>query len=107
MGRRKSGSHSPTTLNGLPQPQGSKFCFEDDDEAPIEETTGSVNVDESMCEASDDSNRVIEDTACKLDQSLNDKDDKTSADYYFDSYSHFGNGLSSLFAYLSVFLIWD
>lgn len=92
MGRRKTDNHTPTTLNGLPQPQGSKICFEDDDdEAPVEETTESSNFDESMCDAADDSNRVIEDTACEPGQSFNDKDDKTSADYYFDSYSHFGN----------------
>ncbi|KAG7021923.1 Protein arginine N-methyltransferase 1.1 [Cucurbita argyrosperma subsp. argyrosperma] len=91
MGRRRNGDHSSSTLNGLPQPQGSKIRFEDDDEALIEETTESSNVDESMCEA-DDSNRVIEDSACEPAQSL-DKDDKTSADYYFDSYSHFGNGI--------------
>uniref|UniRef100_A0A9I9DAF9 Protein arginine N-methyltransferase 1.1 n=3 Tax=Cucumis melo TaxID=3656 RepID=A0A9I9DAF9_CUCME len=91
MGRRKTDNHTPTTLNGLPQPQGSKICFEDDDdEAPVEETTESSNFDESMCDAADDSNRVIEDTACEPGQSFNDKDDKTSADYYFDSYSHFG-----------------
>lgn len=93
MGRRKNGNHSSTSLNGLPQPQGSKICFEDDDEALIEETTESSNLDESMCEA-DDSNRAIEDSACEPGQSLNDKDEKTSADYYFDSYSHFGNGFS-------------
>ena len=97
MGRRKNGDHSSSTLNGLPQPQGSKIRFEDDDEALIEETTESSNIDESMCEA-DDSNRVIEDSACEPAQSLDDKDDKTSADYYFDSYSHFGNGFSYRFA---------
>ncbi|XP_022933999.1 protein arginine N-methyltransferase 1.1 [Cucurbita moschata] len=89
MGRRRNGGHSSSPLNGLPQPQGSKIRFEDDDEALIEETTESSNIDESMCEA-DDSNRVIEDSACEPAQSLDDKDDKTSADYYFDSYSHFG-----------------
>lgn len=92
MGRRKNGNHSSTSLNGLPQPQGSKICFEDDDdEALIEETTESSNIVESICEA-DDSNRVVEDSACEPGQSVNDKDDRTSADYYFDSYSHFGNG---------------
>ena len=46
----------------------------------------------------EDADEVIEDVAetSNLDQSmggcdLDDSNDKTSADYYFDSYSHFGN----------------
>lgn len=50
-----------------------------------------------------DADEIIEDAAetSNLDQSmcvgdLDDSDDKTSADYYFDSYSHFGTFNSPL-----------
>ncbi|KVH88832.1 Protein arginine N-methyltransferase [Cynara cardunculus var. scolymus] len=53
-------------------PTKSRFEYGDDDETIEEAATGSSNLDEdsSMCEPGDA--------------------DKTSADYYFDSYSHFG-----------------
>ncbi|KAD6795178.1 hypothetical protein E3N88_06074 [Mikania micrantha] len=60
-----------STMNDA-RPTKITFQYGDDDEAIEETATGSSNLDEdsSMCEPADD--------------------DKTSADYYFDSYSHFG-----------------
>lgn len=57
-----------------------KFQYDDDEEAEtIEEVaTESSNLDEDS-------------TMCEREESLATGDDKTSADYYFDSYSHFGN----------------
>nr|AFK37387.1 unknown [Lotus japonicus] len=46
--------------------------FQDADDEVIEDVAETSNLDQSMCDDPDDS------------------DDKTSADYYFDSYSHFG-----------------
>lgn len=62
-----------------------KFEYEDDErfqncEVPEETATESSNLDEDMaiCEPDPDDSNII------------GGDDKTSADYYFDSYSHFG-----------------
>lgn len=65
MGRKKN-----PTKHKLSSDTSTKMSLEDEN---IEETTSS-NLDESMCE---------------LDESIVGGD-KTSADYYFDSYSHFG-----------------
>jgi protein arginine N-methyltransferase 1 len=66
MGRRKT-SNNDTNQNSSSSHQlhDAKTRFDDPDE-----TTECSNHDESMCEP--------------------DGDEKTSADYYFDSYSHFG-----------------
>ena len=56
--------------------------FEDADEV-IEDAAESSNLDESMCDPNADAKEPA--------ISFIDADDKTSADYYFDSYSHFGN----------------
>lgn len=56
-------SHNEQESNGSDQNQNTKLRFED--------------ADESMCDAGTDNADV--------------SDDITSADYYFDSYSHFGN----------------
>lgn len=69
------------------------FKYEDADET-IEEavtTTGSSNLEEdsTMSEQPEDSSMVVVVGG-----------DKTSADYYFDSYSHFGKLIT--FYYLSV-----
>ncbi|KAE7998586.1 hypothetical protein FH972_003117 [Carpinus fangiana] len=75
MGRRKNSNNdtnqSSSSFNSSHQLHDAKIRFEDP-----EETTECSTHDESMCEPDDDS--------------LLDGDDKTSADYYFDSYSHFG-----------------
>ncbi|KAF3972650.1 hypothetical protein CMV_003856 [Castanea mollissima] len=85
MGRRKSSndnnmnqsSHSHHSHN-------SKIRFDDPEEE--EETTQcSNNLDESMCDP-ECSDKAIDEPN---DVSFMDGDDKTSADYYFDSYSHF------------------
>lgn len=72
MGRRKDNNHS---LGGCSSKMHEHIHFEDADEV-IEDAAESSNLDESICEAS---------------MAFIDSDDKTSADYYFDSYSHFGN----------------
>ncbi|MCL7037862.1 hypothetical protein MKW94_016732 [Papaver nudicaule] len=74
MGRRRS-SHGDSSSGNNNHPQVTKLCI-DDDELPEEMNTPSTNLDQSMSEA---------DTAAAVIGS-----DKTSADYYFDSYSHFG-----------------
>ncbi|KAG6428623.1 hypothetical protein SASPL_112876 [Salvia splendens] len=61
------------------QPTKIKFQYDEDEEAEtIEEVaTEGSNLDEDS-------------TMCDREESLATGDDKTSADYYFDSYSHFG-----------------
>ncbi|CAH2077581.1 unnamed protein product [Thlaspi arvense] len=65
--------------------QNTKIRFEDADEDEVAEGSGVAREeaaqDESMCDANEtaDAAEVTDDT--------------TSADYYFDSYSHFGNSL--------------
>lgn len=61
------------------QPSKIRFEYEDDEEAEtIEE------------DATESSNLEVDSTMCEPEDSLIARDDKTSADYYFDSYSHFG-----------------
>lgn len=81
MGRRKNKSND--NQNSMKQ-QNNSVCFEDQDV----ETTGSSNLKESVTAV----DITIEDESmCDADVSFVDgEDDKTSADYYFDSYSHFG-----------------
>ncbi|KAI3956915.1 hypothetical protein MKX01_000949 [Papaver californicum] len=79
MGRRRSnngGSSSSSNIENNNHPQVTKLCIDDDDNELPEEMITST--DQSMSEA-DNSTAVI-----------GGADDKTSADYYFDSYSHFG-----------------
>uniref|UniRef100_A0A6M2F947 Protein arginine N-methyltransferase domain-containing protein n=1 Tax=Populus davidiana TaxID=266767 RepID=A0A6M2F947_9ROSI len=83
MGRRKN-SQTSTSLNNT-QHQATKVCFDDDDEEE------NINLDDSI---------VATEKAIAMDDvTMSDPnapfvdggdDDKTSADYYFDSYSHFG-----------------
>lgn len=71
----------------------------------MEEATESSNLEDPMCDADESTiglDKAIDDSMCEPEES--DKDiaacfepdesvigsDKTSADYYFDSYSHFG-----------------
>ncbi|KAJ0090335.1 hypothetical protein Patl1_13428 [Pistacia atlantica] len=81
MGRRKVKNND--NQNSMKQ-QNTSVHFEDEEV----ETTVSSNLEESVTVA----DIAIEDEAmCDAGVSLVDgEDDKTSADYYFDSYSHFG-----------------
>lgn len=95
MGRRKDNNQASSSFNNLHHPQGSKIRFrDDDDDEALDEVTESSNLDESMCDLDGSvigRDKATEDSTCDLDVSLIDSDDKTSADYYFDSYSHFGS----------------
>uniref|UniRef100_A0A2N9GCT2 Uncharacterized protein n=1 Tax=Fagus sylvatica TaxID=28930 RepID=A0A2N9GCT2_FAGSY len=75
-------------MNESSQLHNTKIRFEDPEE---EETTQCTNnLDESMCDP-DVSDKAIDESLCVPDDvSFVDGDDKTSADYYFDSYYHFG-----------------
>ncbi|KAK3439011.1 hypothetical protein EUGRSUZ_C03665 [Eucalyptus grandis] len=106
MGRRKNQSH-PAAGDGQgsdqPPQQATKIRFTDDDGGGQEDgtATGSSNLDEVMCDP-DESTTVADMTvdasasasasACEANDSFPDDGDdhQTSADYYFDSYSHFG-----------------
>lgn len=66
MGRRKS-NNNQCSASKEDTTMSNHFRFEDAEEA-VEESS---NLDQSMCD-------------------IDESDDKTSADYYFDSYSHFG-----------------
>lgn len=85
------------------QQQGTKNRFHDEDE---ELTTQSSNIVDSTV-AGDKAIAMEDDSMCEADVSFVDDDDnKTSADYYFDSYSHFGNFLNlCLLFYLFYFLV--
>ncbi|KAG6769964.1 hypothetical protein POTOM_025631 [Populus tomentosa] len=98
MGRRKN-SQTSTSLNNT-QHQATKVCFDDDDEEE------NINLDDSI---------VATEKAIAMDDvTMSDPnapfvdggdDDKTSADYYFDSYSHFGiHELRSIFSSVDVSL---
>ncbi|KAI3421691.1 uncharacterized protein J3R85_011880 [Psidium guajava] len=99
MGRRKS--HNPTTIGDQSlnqQQQPAKIRFKDDDDdggGGQEDATGSSNLDEVMCDP-DESTAVadmtVDASTCEANDSFPDDgdDNQTSADYYFDSYSHFG-----------------
>lgn len=65
--------------NDSQKPTKIRFEYEDDEEA---ETIEEV--------ATESSNLEEDSTMCELEDSLVGGDNKTSADYYFDSYSHFG-----------------
>ncbi|KAI4347016.1 hypothetical protein L6164_007867 [Bauhinia variegata] len=81
MGRRKNNSNSERAGGCNNGNMNQHTRFEEADEV-IEEAAVSSNLDESMCEP--------EDSVGDPSMPLIDSDDKTSADYYFDSYSHFG-----------------
>ncbi|KAI6679595.1 hypothetical protein NL676_033476 [Syzygium grande] len=114
MGRRKSQSQ-PATGDGQSlnqhQQQPTKVRFKDDGEegeedgggGGQEDATASSNLDEVMCDP-DESTTVADMTvdasasASEAHDSFPDDGDdhQTSADYYFDSYSHFGTVLEML-----------
>ena len=85
MGRRKnSNDNNMNQSSHSHHSHNSKIRLKDPEE---EETTQcSNNLDESMCDP-ECSDKAIDEPN---DVSFMDGDDKTSADYYFDSYSHFG-----------------
>ena len=72
MGRRKNQSSSSTSDSAATR-------FEDADH------------DESMCDHPDLDKAVLD--VSMADEPAEVSNDKTSADYYFDSYSHFGKAL--------------
>ncbi|OMO67328.1 Protein arginine N-methyltransferase [Corchorus capsularis] len=88
MGRRKNSNAAQTSTNSSNRFEGNKIRFQDADDE--EAATVSSNLDDSIV-AND---KATEDVSMgEADVSLVDcaaDDDKTSADYYFDSYSHFG-----------------
>lgn len=76
----------------MEQHHATKIRFPDDDDDDVEAldvAAESSNLDESMCDV--DGSVAACDKAIEPDVSFPEADDKTSADYYFDSYSHFGN----------------
>lgn len=84
MGRRKNQTtknSNPTSTGFTDLPQGSTTRFEDDGAL--------IDHDESMCDP--DLDKAVDDSMGEPEVSFVDANDKTSADYYFDSYSHFGN----------------
>lgn len=93
MGRKKNSntSQSSEKNNDTNQNQNTKIRFEASDD--LEEPAMSSSPEESAVV----SDKITEDVSmCDADASFIDgDDDKTSADYYFDSYSHFGIFLSA------------
>ncbi|KAE8724496.1 Tetraspanin-2 [Hibiscus syriacus] len=87
MGRRKSSNTAPATMNSSNNFEGTKIRFQDADDEEI--VSGSSNLDDSVVTVDKGSEDVsmgepdVSFFGCEGD------DDKTSADYYFDSYSHF------------------
>ncbi|KAA3477214.1 protein arginine N-methyltransferase 1.1 [Gossypium australe] len=96
MGRRKGSNTAQTSTNSSNQFEGTKIRFQDADDDGV--ATDSSNLDESILAV----DKAAEDVSMgETDVSFVDSDagdDKTSADYYFDSYSHFG-----IFSYSSYF----
>ncbi|XP_047950895.1 protein arginine N-methyltransferase 1.1 [Salvia hispanica] len=79
VGNNADSNASGSLAAAANQPTKIKFQYDEDEEAEtIEEVAAeSSNLDEDS-------------TMCDREESLATGDDKTSADYYFDSYSHFG-----------------
>ena len=95
MGRSKSSNTTQASTNSSNKFEGTKIrCQDADDE---EAATDSSNHDDSIVSI----DKAAEDVSMgEPDVSFVDcdgDDDKTSADYYFDSYSHFGIFSSSSF----------
>lgn len=99
MGRRKNQnsqlSQGSTGSNQPQKPTKSRFP---DDGGEVGDATENSNVDVIMCDLEESGN------APSFEESFPDGDDKTSADYYFDSYSHFGNHMIAFF-YIFVFAV--
>lgn len=97
MGRRKGSNTAQTSTNSSNQFEGTKIRFQDADDDGV--AAESFNLDESILAV----DKATEDISMgEPDVSFVDSDagdDKTSADYYFDSYSHFG-----IFSYSSYFV---
>lgn len=88
MGRRKNNNQSSS--GGSISKMNQHNRFEDADEI-IEDAAVSSNLENSVCEPDGSVDKAVEGSASEPDAVFIDADDKTSADYYFDSYSHFGN----------------
>ncbi|XVE98027.1 hypothetical protein REPUB_Repub03eG0069900 [Reevesia pubescens] len=87
MGRRRGTNMTQTSTNSSNQFEGTKIRFQDADDDGA--ATDSSNLDDSILAV----DKATEDVSMgEPDVSFVDcdgDDDKTSADYYFDSYSHF------------------
>ncbi|XVE54120.1 hypothetical protein DITRI_Ditri03aG0055900 [Diplodiscus trichospermus] len=86
MGRRKSSNTTQTSTNSSNKFEGTKIRFQDADE---EAAADSSNLDDSIVavdKATEDVFMGEPDVSFVVCDGV---DDKTSADYYFDSYSHF------------------
>lgn len=93
---RKSSNATQTSANSSSQFEGNKIRFQDADNE--EAAAGSSNIDDSTV-AVDIATEAEDVSMGEPDVSFvncDGDDDKTSADYYFDSYSHFGILSSSL-----------
>ncbi|KAM2095469.1 hypothetical protein ACFX1R_019268 [Malus domestica] len=97
MGRRKN-TNSSSSSN-----QGSGAGFGHPGEA-VKDVPESSNPDESMCDPELD--KAVDDSMGEPEVSFVEADGKTSADYYFDSYSHFGKEKKTYFLRFSVFCFW-
>lgn len=87
MGRHKkneSNNQSSTSFGDERHNTKIRFADADEDLDAVNDATESSNLDDSMMSCDP------EPSAVAMDESLSELDDKTSADYYFDSYSHFG-----------------
>ncbi|KHG19349.1 Protein arginine N-methyltransferase 1 [Gossypium arboreum] len=87
MGRRKSTSTTQTSTNSSNKFEGANIRFQDADDKEI--ASNSSNLDDSIVavdKASEDVSMGEPDVSFF---GCDGEDDKTSADYYFDSYSHF------------------
>ncbi|TYH15295.1 hypothetical protein ES288_A05G030200v1 [Gossypium darwinii] len=88
MGRRKSTNTTQTSTNSSNKFEGANIRFQDADDKEI--ASNSSNLDDSIVavdKASEDISMGEPDVSFF---GCDGEDDKTSADYYFDSYSHFG-----------------
>ncbi|KAG8495549.1 hypothetical protein CXB51_013389 [Gossypium anomalum] len=88
MGRRKSTNTTQTSTNSSNKFEGANIRFQDADDKEI--ASNSSNLDDSIVavdKASEDVSMGEPDVSFF---GCDGEDDKTSADYYFDSYSHFG-----------------
>lgn len=81
---------STSTNSYEKNPSKIKFQYEDDDETVTESSNLEVDEDTAMCDPAASASASASAAAGVDDDVAMVGGDKTSADYYFDSYSHFG-----------------
>lgn len=82
---------STSTNSYEKNPSKIKFQYEDDDETVTESSNLEVDEDTAMCDPAASASASASAAAAGVDDDVAMVGgDKTSADYYFDSYSHFG-----------------